>query len=446
MSINIAMVSLGCSKNLVDSELIMGSLNNEGYKIVDELDKAHIIIVNTCGFIDAAKEESVNTILEMAEYKSDGNCNMLIVAGCLSERYKDMLIKEMPEIDVVVGTGNIKEIPQIIKEYKNEKIIRVGNINSDYLEENPRIALEPGVTSYIKISEGCNNFCTYCIIPKLRGRYRSRKIESIIEEAKELVKRGTKEIILIAQDTTKYGVDIYGEYILPKLLDELNKIEGLKWIRILYMYPETFSEILIDSIKNNSKVVNYVDIPIQHISNNVLKRMNRKTNKKTINDLINNLRSKIPNIIIRTTLIVGFPGESQEDFDELYDFVNDIKFDRLGVFTYSKEEDTPASKFEDQISDEVKEKRKDKLMQLQQYISGKITNKKVGNTYEVIIEEKINEENIYIGRTYMDSPEIDGCVYISSENNLEIGSFKDVKILESYDYDLKGEIIDEFGK
>ncbi|MBS4535992.1 30S ribosomal protein S12 methylthiotransferase RimO [Clostridium sp. D2Q-14] len=446
MSINIAMISLGCSKNLVDSELIMGSLNNEGYKIVDELDKANIIIVNTCGFIDAAKEESINAILEVAEYKKTGICNMLIVAGCLSERYKDTLIKEMPEIDIVIGTGNINEISKIIKEYKNDKIIKVGNIHNDYLEENPRIPLEPGITSYVKIAEGCNNFCTYCIIPKLRGRYRSRKIESIIKESKELVKRGTREIILIAQDTTKYGIDIYGKYMLPKLLDELNKIKDLKWIRILYMYPETFSKTLINSIKNNDKVVNYVDIPIQHISNNILKNMNRKTDKKTITNLINNLRSEIPNIIIRTTLIVGFPGETQKDFDELYDFVNDVKFDRLGVFTYSKEEDTAASKFKNQISDGIKEERRDKLMQLQQQISEKITNEKVGNIYEVIVEEKINGENLYLGRTYMDSPEIDGCVYISSEYSLEINSFKNVKILESYDYDLKGEIINEFSK
>ncbi|MBS4539905.1 30S ribosomal protein S12 methylthiotransferase RimO [Clostridium sp. D2Q-11] len=446
MSINIAMVSLGCSKNLVDSELMMGLLDKEGYKIIDELDKANIIIVNTCGFIDAAKEESIDTILEMAEFKNNGVCNMLIVAGCLSERYQEMLIEEMPEIDAIVGTGNIREIAEIIKEYKEEKIIRVGDIHSDYLEEHPRIPLEPGATSYIKISEGCNNYCTYCIIPKLRGKYRSRKIESILEEARELVKRGTREIILIAQDTTKYGIDIYNEYKLPELLDELNKIEDLKWIRILYMYPETFSDSLINSIKNNEKVTNYVDIPIQHISDNVLKRMNRKTNKQTITNLINNLRKEIPNIIIRTTIIVGFPGENQDDFNELSDFIKDIKFDRLGVFSYSKEEDTAASKFEDQIPENIKEERKEILMQIQQNISENLTNKKVGKVYDVIIEEKVQHEDLYIGRTYMDSPEIDGCVYISSTKELEIGSFANVKITESYDYDLKGEIINEFSK
>ncbi|MGO1367946.1 MAG: 30S ribosomal protein S12 methylthiotransferase RimO [Senegalia sp. (in: firmicutes)] len=445
MKVKITVVSLGCSKNLVDSELMMGLLDKEGYKIIDTLDDANIIIINTCGFIESAKEESIDTILEMAEYKKHGNCNMLIVAGCLGERYKDLLIKEIPEIDALIGTGNIRDIAQVIKSYDNEKIVRFGNINDEYLEENKRIPLEPGVTSYIKISEGCDNFCTYCIIPKLRGNYRSRKIDSIVNEAKELVKRGTREIILIAQDTSKYGIDLYGEYKLNELLDKLNDIDELKWIRILYMYPETFSQSLIKSIKDNNKVLNYVDIPIQHISNKILKRMNRDTNKESIIELINNLRKQMPNIIIRTTLIVGFPGETEEDFNELYDFVKSTRFDRLGAFTYSKEEDTPASNFENQIDENIKEERRNKLMELQLDISEDILSKKINKEYEVLIEEEV-EDNIYMGRSYMDSPEIDGCVYIDSKKNLNIGDFINAKIIESYEYDLKGEVIDEFTK
>jgi len=448
MSKNIAIISLGCSKNLVDSELIIGSLNEEGYSIVNELENANIIIVNTCGFIDAAKEESIDTILEMAEYKKHGKCNMLIVAGCLSERYKKMLIDEIPEIDALVGTGNIKDISYIIKNYNDKKIIKVGNIDNNYLEENPRIPLEPSVTSYIKISEGCDNYCTYCIIPKLRGKYKSRRMESIVKEANELVKRGTREIILIAQDTTKYGIDLYDKYKLPELLDQLNKIENLKWIRILYMYPETFSKELINSINNNEKVLKYVDIPIQHISNNILKRMNRNTDKESIKQLINNLRKKIPNIIIRTTLMVGFPGETKDDFNELYDFVKEIKIDRLGVFTYSDQEGTAANNFKDQIDESVKLERKNILMELQQQISQELLYEKINKNYEVLIEESLEEENILIGRTYMDAPEIDGCVYINSDlqKNIDIGEFVKVNIKESFEYDLKGEILDELSQ
>ncbi|WP_130807058.1 30S ribosomal protein S12 methylthiotransferase RimO [Senegalia massiliensis] len=448
MSKNIAIISLGCSKNLVDSELIIGSLNEEGYSVVNELDNANIIIINTCGFIDAAKEESIDTILEMAEYKKHGECNMLIVAGCLSERYKKMLIDEIPEIDALVGTGNIKDISYIIKNYNDKKIIKVGNIDNNYLEENPRIPLEPSVTSYIKISEGCDNYCTYCIIPKLRGKYKSRKMDSIIKEANELVKRGTREIILIAQDTTKYGIDLYDKYKLPELLDELNKIEKLKWIRILYMYPETFSNELINSINNNDKVLKYVDIPIQHISNNILKRMNRNTDKDSIKQLINNLRTKIPNIIIRTTLMVGFPGETKDDFNELYDFVKNIKFDRLGVFTYSDQEGTAANNFKDQIDESVKLERKNILMELQQQISQELLHEKINKNYEVLIEESLEDENLLIGRTYMDAPEIDGYVYINSDlqRNINIGEFVKVNIKDSFEYDLKGEILDEFSK
>lgn len=446
MDTNISMISLGCSKNLVDSEIMMGLLDKEGFKLTNDLEKANIIIINTCGFIDSAKEEAIDTILEMSEYKKYGNCNMIIVAGCLSERYREELLKEMPEIDAVIGTGNIQEIAKIIKNYNNDKVIKVGEIDNNYFEDSNRIPIEPGVTSYIKISEGCNNHCTYCIIPKLRGKYRSRNMESIINEARELVKKGTKELILIAQDTTKYGIDIYGDFKLPELLNELNKIEDLEWIRILYMYPETFSEGLIKAIKDNDKVVKYVDIPIQHINNDVLKRMNRKTNKSTIKNLITNLRDEIPNIIIRTTLIVGFPGESEKEFNELYSFVKDIKFDRLGVFTYSKEEGTAAAKMKNQINENTKKYRQSQIMELQMEISDDLNNKRIGNIYDVVIEEKIDGENLYLGRTYMDSPEIDGCVYIESSHDIDIGKFKKVKIIESYEYDLKGVIIDEFSK
>jgi len=440
MKYSVSVISLGCSKNLIDSELMMGILDKNGYKLIHDPESANIIIINTCGFIDSAKEESINAIIEAGQYKTNGKCKLIIVAGCLGERYKNELLDELPEVDGIVGTGNIRDIVEVINELlKGNKLLRVGKIDEEYHEDIPRISSTPSYTSYVKIAEGCDNFCTYCIIPKLRGKYRSRKKESIVKEVKDLAINGTKEIILIAQDTTKYGIDIYGDYMLPELLNELNNIEGIKWIRVLYLYPDTFTKELIKSFKDNDKVVKYVDIPIQHINDSVLKRMNRKTSKKLISALIMDLRREIPDIIIRTTLIVGFPGESTKEFEELYDYVEKMQFDKLGVFTYSQEEGTPANDLKDQIDEETKVARQRLIMDLQQRISQNKSKEKIGKKYEVIIEELI-AENEYVGRTYMDSPEIDGIVYIKCNNRLEVGSLVDVKIIDSLEYDLIGEI------
>ncbi len=442
----ISMVSLGCSKNLIDSELMMGILKDKEYEVTENCEEADIIIVNTCGFIDKAKEESINTILEVAEFKNSGRCKCIIVAGCLTERYREEILNELPEVDAILGTGNIEEIAEIVeKALEGERVAQFGDINTDYQENIDRTVTTPGYTSYIKISEGCDNHCTYCIIPKLRGKYRSRTMESVIEEAENLAENGTKEIILIAQDTSKYGIDIYGEFKLPELLDRLNEIEGLKWVRILYIYPETFTDELIAAMKRNEKVVHYVDIPIQHISDRILKLMNRDTDKASITALIKKLRKEIPDIAIRTTLIVGFPGETEEDFEELREYVIETRFNRLGVFTYSREEDTPADRLPGHLDDEIKEQRQIEIMKEQEEISRELSAESIGKTYDVLIEEYV-EDGLYIGRTYMDSPEIDGIVYVDSMNELEIGNFVKVKIKDALEYDLIGDVEDESGK
>ncbi|QIB26135.1 30S ribosomal protein S12 methylthiotransferase RimO [Caloranaerobacter azorensis] len=450
MSTRVSLVTLGCSKNLVDSEVMLGIIKENGYLLTQDLDVADIIIINTCGFIKDAKEESIDTIIELGEYKKIGNCKRLIVTGCLAERYKEEILKELPEVDAVVGTGNLKDIVNVIEAVeKDKRILKAGDINNFDYDILPRFISSSNPVAYVKIAEGCNNFCTYCIIPKIRGKYRSRRIEKIIEEVKKLVEIGKKEIILIAQDTTKYGLDLYGKVRLPELLDELNKIEGLEWIRLQYLYPDDFTDELIDSIKRNEKVVKYVDIPIQHINNRILKRMNRKTTKERIIDLINKLRSRVPNIIIRTTLIVGFPGETEQEFKELCEFVKNTKFDRLGVFAYSKEEDTPAANFEDQVDEIVKEERKSIIMEIQKQISFEKNREKIGNIYKVLVEEQIEKTEdglIYLGRSYMDSPEIDGLVYIHSKYRLNLGDFVNVKIFDCLEYDLIGEIDHEFSE
>ncbi len=443
MSYTISMISLGCSKNLIDSELMTGSLMESGFDFTDDLDEADIIIVNTCGFINDAKEESIDCIVEAGSYKIEGKCKLLVVSGCLAERYKEEILMELPEVDAVIGTGNINEITEIVNESLNGKrVIRTGNIDNDYYENMNRISYTPSYTSFIKIAEGCDSFCTYCIIPKLRGKYRSRKMEAIISEAKELSKNGAKEIILIAQDTSKYGFDIYGEYRLPRLLDELNKIDEIEWIRVLYLYPDAFTDDLIHSMKRNNKVVKYVDMPIQHINDNVLKRMNRRTSKEMITRIIKALRKEIPEIIIRTTLIVGFPGETNEEFEEVFDYIREIEFDRLGVFSYSKEEDTPAAKMKNQVDDEIKNARQSKIMEMQKQISFNKNRGRVNKVYSVLIEEKV-EDGVFIGRTYMDSPEIDCVVYVSSNKDIEIGTFVDVKITDFLEYDLIGDVDNE---
>lgn len=450
MNIKVSLVTLGCSKNLVDSEIMLGIIKENGYSLTENLDKADIIIINTCGFIRDAKEESIDTIIELGEHKKVGKCKKLIVTGCLAERYKDEILKELPEVDAVIGTGNIKDIVNVIKELEGGKrTLRVGEINNFDYDTLPRFISSSNSTAYVKIAEGCDNFCTYCIIPKIRGRYRSRPIEKVVEEVEKLVKIGKKEIILIAQDTTKYGLDLYNEAKLPYLLDELNKINGLEWIRLQYLYPDNFTDELIDSIRRNDRVVKYVDIPIQHINNRILKRMNRETTKESITNLIGKLRDKIPNIVIRTTLIVGFPGETKEEFKELCDFIKEIRFDRLGVFTYSKEEGTPAANFKDQIDESIKEERRYAIMEIQKHISFEKNSEKIGDVYKVIIEEEIEKtenKSIYLGRSYMDSPEIDGVVYVHSKHCLTLGSFVNVKIFDCLEYDLIGEIDYEFSK
>ncbi|MDD2446079.1 MAG: 30S ribosomal protein S12 methylthiotransferase RimO [Tissierellia bacterium] len=442
---SVYIVTLGCSKNELDSELMLSILDQNNYIIAKELEEANIIIINTCGFIESAKEESIETIWEMTEYKEKGQCEYLLLAGCLAQRYSKELMDEIEDIDAIIGTGNIKNINETIKEldHNKNKIIKVDNIDDFYPENVKRINFN--ASAYVRISEGCNNHCTYCIIPKLRGKHRSRKMEDIINEVELLTKNGVKEIVLIAQNTSDYGIDLYGEYSLYKLLDKLNDIDGIQWIRILYLYPDNFSDKLIKSIKNNDKIVKYVDIPLQHISNNILKKMNRKTTKSDIIDLIDNLRREIPNIVIRTTFIVGFPGETENDFNDLYTFIREAKFDRLGVFTYSQEEDTPAYNMTNQIDENIKEERRDKIMELQKCISEDIMMSKVGNIYDVLIEE-YSGDNIYVGRSYMDSPEIDGVVYVNTKNTIDIDEFVKVKVSEYLEYDLIGVLVDESSK
>lgn len=439
--LKVFLITLGCSKNEIDSELMIGLLKRSNYILSSSLEDADIIIVNTCGFIKAAKEESIETIWEITEYKNIGKCKYIILAGCLAERYSEELLDEIDEIDGIIGTGNIGEIDKLIKRLeKGERKIKITeNINESYLENVERQSFR--TTEYVKISEGCDNHCSYCIIPKLRGKHRSRKIEDIMDEVKYLVDNGVKEVILIGQNITDYGIDLYGEYRLYELLDNLNNIEGLKWIRLHYLYPDNISPRLIHSIKNNEKVVKYLDIPLQHINNEILKKMNRRTTKEEIENLIYRLRKEIPEIILRTTFIVGFPGEDDAKFEELYQFVEKIKFDRLGVFTYSREEGTPAYNFPNQLDEKIKEDRRNAIMELQQKISYHLNKKKVGNIYEVLIEEE-NGDGIYIGRSYMDSPEIDGIIYIRSDKALQTGDFIKVLITDCLEYDLIGEMVE----
>lgn len=438
---NVSIVTLGCSKNEVDSEIMQSVMDRDFFTYTSELEEADVIIVNTCGFIEAAKEESIDTIIEMAQYKVEGNCKHLILAGCLAQRYSNELIEEIPEVDAIMGTGNIKDLNDILNNLdKKNKIIEINNIDNEYLEGVKREVNSP--FAYLRISEGCDNLCTYCIIPQLRGKHRSRKMEDILTEANNLVEDGVKEIIIIAQNTSDYGIDLYGEFSLYKLLDEMSKIEGLYLIRLLYLYPDNIDDKLIDTIKNNNKIAKYVDMPLQHASDNVLKLMNRRTSKEAIKGIITKLRDKIPEMVIRTTFIVGFPGETESDYNELYDFIKEVKFDKLGVFTYSREENTPAYSLPNQVNEEVKDKRRDSIMELQLKISENLMSNKLGNVYHVMIEE-FAEENLYVGRSFMDAPEIDGVVYVNSSEDLEIGDIVKVKITEYLEYDLLGELTNE---
>ena len=421
----VGFVSLGCSKNLVDTEMMIGLFKKNKYEIVNNPEEAEIIVINTCGFIEPAKEEAINTILEMAKYKEE-NCKYLIVTGCLVERYKEELIKALPEVDLFVKFSEYDTIWNQIDKVINSKE-KQGNL--DFLN---RVISTGKNYAYLRIAEGCNNFCTFCAIPYIRGRFTSRKIEDVLDEAKMLAKQGYKELIVIAQDTTKYGVDIYGKPRLAELLHEISKIEGIEWIRFLYAYPETITDELIEEVKNNDKICKYFDIPMQHISDNMLKKMNRKSTGESIKNLITKLRGEIPNVIIRSTLMVGFPGETEEDFNEMYEFVKWAKLDKLGCFTYSKEEGTVAYKMENQVHPMTKKKRYNKIMKLQQTISEENMEKHLGKTLKVLVEEN------GIGRSYMDVPDIDGVIYL--KGNAKINSFVNCKIIGKKEYDLIGEV------
>lgn len=442
MNLKILFISLGCDKNLVDSEVMLGFIRDKGFEITDDETKADVIVINTCCFINDAKEESIETILEMAEYKKTGSLKALIVTGCLAQRYKDDIIKEIEEVDAVLGTTSYENIVETItKVLEGNKITKFENIDYLPLDKTKRINTTGGYSSYLKIAEGCNKNCTYCIIPKIRGKYRSKPIEKLLEEANQLAEQGTKELILVAQETTIYGIDLYKEKALPKLLRELCKIENIEWIRILYCYPEEITDELIQTIKQEEKICNYIDMPIQHASDNILKLMGRRTNKKQLIEIINKLREQIPDIVIRTTLITGFPGETKEEHEELLEFVNDMEFERLGVFTYSPEEDTKAANMPNQISESLKEKRKEELMKLQQEIAFEHCESMIGKKLKVFIEGKLPDENIFIGRTYMDAPNVDGYIFVKSYKELMSGEIVDVYVDRASEYDLTGEVL-----
>ena len=432
------MASLGCSKNLIDSEQMLGLLEQSGYEIVENEEDADILIVNTCTFIESAKMESIECILELAQYKKTGHCKYLIVTGCLAQRYKEQILSELPEVDAVIGTNEYDKIADVIRSLDEEQEKRLFCAETPLLCETSRLRSTPGYTAYLKIAEGCDNHCTYCVIPSIRGRYRSRRMEDIISEAKELAADGVKELVVIAQDTTRYGKDLYGEYRLAELLRELCHIDNIEWVRVHYCYPEIVTDKLIDVFAEESKLCNYFDIPIQHCSDGILKRMGRRTNKKQITELIAQIRHRLPDAVIRTSLIVGFPGETEEEFEELRQFVEETKFDRLGVFAYSREEDTPAYDMDNQIDEEEKERRRELLMMVQSEISQQLNEDKIGKIVRVLVEGKDEIIKSYYGRTYADSIEIDGKVFFKSDKPLKEGDFASVKIEQVLEYDLFG--------
>lgn len=453
----VGFVSLGCSKNLIDTEIAIGHFKNNGYIITNNPEDADIIVVNTCGFIDSAKEEAINTILEMAQYKNK-KCKYLIAMGCLVQRYYNDLVKSLPEVDLFIKLDEYNKLwekinnlveKDIFDTEKKETITKISQVKKLPLptrdEFFERVVTTGNNYAYLKIGEGCSNNCTYCAIPYIRGPFVSRKMEDVIEEAKILAKEGIKELIVIAQDTTKYGIDIYGEPKLAELLEELVKIDDIKWIRFLYSYPEGITDKLIEVVKNNDKICKYFDIPIQHISNKILKTMNRRTSKEYIENLISKIRKEIPEVVLRTSLIVGFPGEAQEDFDELYEFVNKTKFDRLGTFMYSKEENTPASRLPNQIHHSTKRARYNKIMKEQKEIANEILKNKIGKRYTVLIEDISFDNKYFIGRTMFDIPEEDGLVYIKNNGNLNkeeiLNKFIECDIIDINEYDLIGKII-----
>lgn len=441
----ILFTSLGCDKNLVDSEMMLGQLSEKGYFLTDEEEKADILIVNTCCFILDAKEESIETILKMAELKKSGNGKALIVTGCLAQRYQEEIRKEIPEVDAVLGISDIDKIADTVEEVLAGKARNhIGDRNLPPVYGKKRLVTTGGHYAYLKIAEGCNKHCTYCIIPKIRGNYRSIPMESLLEEAERLAGDGVGELILVAQETTLYGVDLYGRKMLPELLHRLCGIAGLRWIRILYCYPEEITPELIETIKQEPKICHYLDMPVQHASDEILKRMGRKTTEEALRRMIEKLRKEIPDICLRTTLISGFPGETKEDHIALYQFVNEMEFDRLGVFTYSAEEDTPAAMMPEQIPEQIKKERRGELMELQQAIVFEKAEALKGKTVEAVIEGYLPEEDIYVARTYRDAPNVDGYLFLHSGRELLSGSFVKAKITGFSEYDLTGELQDEF--
>ena len=440
----IMFISLGCDKNLVDTEMMLGMLAEKGYQFTDDEQEAEIVVVNTCCFIGDAKEESINTLIEIGQLKETANVKMLIAAGCLAQRYRKEIREQIPEVDVIIGTMAIDKIVEAVEEYQTKQYTTfVEDIDRTPVSVKKRVVTTGGHYAYMKIAEGCDKRCSYCIIPKVRGSYRSIPMETLLKEANTLVEQGVKELILVAQETTLYGTDLYGKKSLPELLRKLSEIRGLYWIRILYCYPEEITEELIDTIAELPKVCHYLDIPIQHASDKILKRMGRRTNQQQLKDKIAMIRSKIPDMCLRTTLITGFPGESQEDHEQSMAFVDEMEFDRLGVFTYSAEEDTPAAGFPDQIEEEVKKDRQADIMELQQEIAFEKAEGMTGQDVLVMIEGKVADENAYVGRTYKDAPNVDGLVFVNTDRELMTGDFVPVHITGSYEYDLIGEIKDE---
>lgn len=441
---NLCFISLGCDKNLVDSEFMLGLLRDKGYSVTNDEAEADVIVINTCCFIHDAKEESINTILEMAEYKKYGRLQALIVAGCLAQRYKDEILKEIPEVDALVGTTSQDAIVEVLDSVLAKKSKSVfHDVNYLSLPETARVNTTGGYVSYLKIAEGCSKHCTYCAIPSMRGEFRSVPMERLIKEAEFLAEGGCKELVIVAQETTLYGVDLYGKKTLPELLTKLCAIEGLEWIRLMYCYPEEITEELIQTIKKESKICNYLDLPIQHASDNVLHAMGRKTSRADLERLINHLREEIPDITIRTSLISGFPGETEEDHEILKEFVEKMRLDRLGVFTYSKEEGTPAAKRKDQILAKVKKQRQKQIMKIQQKIAFEQAEAMIGKKLEVMIEGKLVEEDIFIGRSYKDAPKVDGYVFVFGNREYISGEIISVEIMEAKGYDLVGRAVEE---
>lgn len=440
----ILFTSLGCDKNLVDSEMMLGQLSEKGFAFTDEEKEADVVVVNTCCFIRDAKEESIETVLRMAELKKAGQIEALVVTGCLAQRYREEIRKEIPEADAVLGISDIDKIVETVEEaLAGRAVSRVSDCSAPPVYGKKRIITTGGHYAYLKIAEGCDKHCTYCIIPNIRGTYRSIPMESLLKEAEDLAKQGVKELILVAQETTLYGVDLYGKKSLPELLRRLCRIEGFNWIRLLYCYPEEITQELIETIRKEPKICHYLDIPIQHASDRILKRMSRRTSEEDLRNMIKNLREQIPDICLRTTLISGFPGETEEDHILLYRFVNETEFDRLGVFTYSLEEDTPAASFADQVPEEVKGKRRDELMELQQAIAFEKAEQKKGSVLKVMVEGYLPEEDVYVTRTYMDAPDVDGYLFLTAGRELMTGSFVTAEVTGFSEYDLTGKMIGE---